>query len=320
MRRRDFIALIGCTAALPAAARAQPGAMPTIGYLAPAAETNRLAAFHQGLKESGYVEGQNLVVEKRFGQYEQIPAMAADLVRRKVDVILAGGTFSARSAKAATSTIPIVFVVGSDPVKLNLAASINRPGGNVTGILQVTHDILPKHLELLRDLMPKANVIGVLLNPSNPDAEAQTKEASAAAAKTGLSIHVVQASRESEIETAFAELGRRHAEAVVVASDGFFNAQPRPLTALAARHRIPAIFATRLFAEAGGLISYGASIAEGYRDAALYAGRILKGEKPADLPILQPTRFELIVNLKTAKALGLTIPETFLLRADQVIE
>jgi putative tryptophan/tyrosine transport system substrate-binding protein len=325
MNRREFITLLGGAAAWPLAARAQQPAMPVIGYLSVrSAETdNFLSAFRQGLAEMGFVEGRNVAIEFRWadGRSDRLPALAAELVARRVHVIAAGGgPAGAVAAKAATNTIPIVFTGGSDPVAAGLVASLNRPGGNATGVLNIASELTAKRLEVVRELAPAATVIGALRNPEYPEAEAQVREIEAAARHIGLALHLATASRESDFTPALAGLMWHRPGSLLIANDPFFAAQRKRLTALVADHRVPAIYSQREYAEAGGLMSYGTNFADLYRQVGAYTGRILKGEKPADLPVMQPTRFELVINLKTAKALGLEIPPTLLARADEVIE
>jgi putative ABC transport system substrate-binding protein len=302
--------------------------MPVIGFLnsgssgGQSAFVNYLAGFRQGLKETGYVEGQNVTIEFRWadGQYDRLPAMAADLVRRQVTVISAGGPPAATAAKAATTTIPLVFTVGDDPVKLGLVASLSRPGGNATGVNLMIEEMESKRLELLRELVPKATMIAVLLNSNNAAYETQSTHLKMAARAISQQIILLNASGEREIDAAFATMVQQRAGGLLVGSDPFFQIRQGQLIALAARHAIPAIYFDRQLVMAGGLISYGISIAEGYRQAGNYVGRILKGERPADLPVVQPTKFEFLINLKTAKALGLEIPFGLLATADEVIE
>jgi putative ABC transport system substrate-binding protein len=321
MRRRELMLLLGGAMTGPLAARAQQKAMPVIDYLSSTSAGPGLAAFHQGLGETGYIEGHNAAIEYRWaeGSYDRLPALAADLVHRKVDVIATVGTPSALAAKSATSTIPIVFSVG-DPVGNGLVASLARPGGNLTGISILTVELMPKRLELLSELAPQAGVIALLVNPNNAIAERIMRDVQEAAHAKAVQLHILKASTESEIDAAFATLVQLHIGALLVGTDGFFSSRREQLVALASRHAIPAIYEYREFAAAGGLISYGTSIPAANRQIGIYVGKILKGAKPADLPVQQPTTFELVVNLKTAKALGLSVPQSMLARADEVIE
>jgi len=327
MRRREFIALLsGAAAAWPLTARAQQPATPVVGFLHVAANNAFplfVAAFHKGLKERGYVEGQNVTVEYRWaeGQFARLPGLAADLVQRQVAVIATfGGAASALAAKAATTTIPIVFNVGGDPVKLGLVASLNRPGGNATGVNQFLDELSGKRLALLHDLAPTASVIALLVNPAGPNAATNLSETEAAAGKLGLRIARLNASDEGSINAAFASMPHTGATALLVGADVYFNSRRDQIVALASRAAIPALYEERDFAVAGGLISYGTNLRDVYHQQGVYVGRVLKGEKPVDLPVIQPTKFYLVLNLKTAKALGLTIPPTLLATADEVIE
>jgi putative ABC transport system substrate-binding protein len=325
IQRREFIAGLGGAVAWPLAARAQQPSMPVIGFLsAQSAElaSNFTAAFLQGLKESGYIKGQNVAVEYRFAdnQFDRLPAFAADLVRRRVAVIVANGVVEARTAKAATTTIPIVFATGFDPVASGLVASLNRPGANITGHTELAGELGPKHLQLLRELLPNAAVFGVLADPAFPDKQSRIADLQAAARTLGLQLIVVNARTDSDLETAFATFAQQHVGAVLVSPGSFYNLRMKQLVALAARHALPAIYPRSEYALAGGLMSYGTNGGYMWHQTGIYTGRILKGEKPADLPVQQPTKFELVINLKTAKALGLTIPETLLATADEVIQ
>jgi putative ABC transport system substrate-binding protein len=325
MRRREFISLLGgAAAAWPLAAGAQQH-IPVVGFLngaSPDSYADRVRAFRQGLSETGYVEGRNVAIEYRWadGEYDRLPALATDLVRRQVAVIVAGANAGALAGKAATTTIPIVFSIAADPVALGLVASLNRPGGNLTGVTNLNTELGPKRLELMRELVPPSSIIGVLVNPTNRNAETLSKELQAAARTMGLQIHILHASAERDFDTVFTTLVQQKVGGLVIGADAFFNSRSEQLAALAVRHTMPAIYQFREFAAAGGLMSYGGGFGESYRLAGVYTGRILKGEKPADLPVQQSTKAELIVNLKTAKALGLTIPLPLLARADEVIE
>lgn len=325
MKRRDFIAGLGSAALWPLAVRAQQPVIPMIGFLGSRAsgeDPQLLAAFRLGLKEAGYVEGQNLKIEFRFAdnQYDRLPTLAADLVQRQVALIVANGPAS-QAAKAATSTIPIVFTVGFDPVEVGLVASLNRPGGNVTGASILDVELGPKRLELLRELVPKATVVAMLVNPTDPVRAGNTSRAvQTAAATLGMQSKVLQASQDRDFDGVFASLRQMRADGLVIGGEPFFNSRSEQLGALTARHKVPAIFQFREFTAGGGLASYGASLTDSYRQVGLYAARILRGERPADLPIVQPTKFELMLNLKTAKALRLTVPPALLARVDEVIE
>jgi putative ABC transport system substrate-binding protein len=327
MRRRDFIkGIAGSAAAWPLAANAQVSTMPVIGYLTsrgPDDAPALLAAFRQGLKDKGFVEGQNVAIQYRFGenQNKRLPALAAELIHRQVDVIAALTTQAALAAKAATTTIPIVFETGNDPVQLGLVVSLNRPGGNITGATQTNVEIAPKQLELLHDLIPNATVIALLVNPADrATAETESKAVLAASRALGLELHVLNASTESDFEGVFANVRQLRAGGLVIATDALFTTHSEQLAALAMRHAVPAIYKGREFAAAGGLLSYGSDITESYRRAGIYTGRILKGDTPADLPVQQANKIELFINLKTARALGVTIPLPLLGRADEVIE
>ena len=330
MNRREFITLLAGAAVpsllWPLAALAQQVGMPVVGYLSAGLAVpseHLVAAFRQSLNEAGFAEGRNVAIEYRWaeGQYDRLPAMAADLVSRRVAVIITtGGTVSALAAKAATSTIPIVFVGGGDPVKDGLVKSLNSPGGNITGINQFASVLIAKRLELLREIVPKVTAIGVLANPSNPNAEPELKDLQAAAAASGCILHVASATAERDLDRAFQTIVARGAGALIVATDALFLNRRALVVSLASQYALPTSYTVREYPEAGGLMSYGANRSSLWHQAGAYAARILKGEKPADLPVVQPTKFELVVNLKAAKAIGLTIQETFLLRADQVIE
>jgi putative ABC transport system substrate-binding protein len=327
MKRREFITLLGgAAAAWPLAARAQRPAMPVIGFLSsrsPGESASVVAAFRAGLRESGFVEGQNLVIAFRWadGRYDRLPELAADLVALRVAVLFAaGGPPSALAAKAATSTIPVVFSAVNDPVRLGVVASLSRPGGNVTGMSILTSEMVAKSAQLLKELVPAATAIAYLVNPSNPSAEIYSKEAATVASALGIRVHVLDASTEHDLDEAFASLGKLGAGGLVVPAEPFFDSQRDRIVALAARYAVPASYTFREYVVAGGLMSYGASLPDSYRRAGIYVGRVLKGEKPADLPVMQPTKFDLVLNLKTAKALGLTVPDRLLALADEVIE
>ena len=325
MKRREFITLVGGAAAWPLAVPAQT-AIAIIGFLSSRSSGDSehlVTAFRLGLKETGYVEGDNAVIAFRWaeGRYDRLPAQAAELARQRVAVIVAaGGNVVAFAAKAATSTIPTVFIVGSDPVQDGLVASLARPGGNITGVTLITSELGAKRLGLLRELVPSAALIAVLLNPTSSASQQQSRDIEAAAGAIGQRIVMLGASNDRELETAFATLKQAQAGAIVIMPDPFFTTQRERLIALAGRHAIPAVYDSREYASAGGLISYGTRYTDTYRQAGVYTGRILKGTKPTDLPVLQPTSFELVINLKTAKALGLEVPPTLLARADEVIE
>ena len=326
MRRREFISLLGGAVAWPLAARAQQPAMPVIGFLDAGSAAERadvVAAFRKGLAEAGFVEGQNVTLEFRWAQnqYDQLPVLAADLVRRRVDVIAATGGPAALAAKAASATIPIVFRLAVDPIAAGLVASLSHPGGNVTGVTTLNLEVGPKRLEFLHELVPTATIMAALVNPTNPsNAEILSRDLQATARLVGLQLHLLHASSDADIDAAFATLTELRAGGLVIGTDAFFTDRNEKLAALALRYRIPTIYQSRAFVAAGGLMSYGGSFADSYRLAGVYTGRILKGEKPADLPVEQTTKVELFINLKTAKMLGITAPTSILVRADEVIE
>ena len=327
MNRRELLTVLGGSAAVwPFAALAQQKAMPVVGFLSvasPEVYAPNVSAVRRGLAESGYVEGKNVGIEYRWGEgdYERLPALAAELVRRNVDVIIAtGGTVSARAAKNATTAIPIIFVSGGDPVAAGLVASLARPGGNVTGVSIITVELMAKRLDLLTELVPQADTIAVLVNPNNPNTERMVRDTQDTARAKGVKVQVVNCGSAADFESAFANVAESRAGALAVAADAFFNTRHREIVALATRHKIPAIYEWREFVDAGGLASYGPNLLAIDRLAGIYAGRILAGVKAADLPVEQPTKFELVINLKTAKTLGLTVPQALLARADEVIE
>jgi putative tryptophan/tyrosine transport system substrate-binding protein len=326
MRRRQFLTLLGGAAAWPLAARAQQPPMPVVGVLSaewPDQFVDRLHAFHDGLRETGYVEGRNLAIEYRWaeGRNYRLQALAAELVRRQVSVIVtAGSTPAALATRAATTTIPIVFYMGANPVEAGLVSSLSRPGGNVTGVVTLNVEVTPKRLELLHELVPTATTIALLINPATSYAETMTRDLQAAARTLGVQLRVLHASSEYEFDAAFATLVQLRAGALVIGTDALFNSRSEQLAALTIRHAVPAVYQFREFAAAGGLMSYGTTVADTYRPLGVYTGRILNGEKPAELPVQQATRVELIINMKTAKALGLRVPLPLLGRADEVIE
>jgi putative tryptophan/tyrosine transport system substrate-binding protein len=327
LKRREFISLLGGTAAWPLAAGAQQAAMPLIGYLGVSSfeksAGRSLHAFKRGLAESGYVEDRNVTIEYRWAddEYDRLPALAVELVQRGVEVLVAAGSPAALPAKAATTVIPIVFMIGSDPVELGLVAGLNRPGGNLTGVAYLNVEVAPKRLELLHELIPTAKSIALLVNPANPVvADAQAKELQAAISTLGLNLMLVKASNPLEMEDAFATLVRERVEALQIGVDPLFGNHVDQLVALAARHKVPTIYPWREFTAAGGLMNYGSSIPDAFRQVGVYTGQILKGAKPADLPVQRPTKLQFVLNLKAAKALGLEVPPTLLARADEVIE
>src|SRR6478736_3920427 len=325
MRRREFVTLIGGAVAWPLAAQAQRPTIPVVGYLSAgtsSSDTRLVAAFVKGLGETGYEDGKTVQIEYRWAddQYDRLPSIAADLVRRQLVVIAAVTTPAARAAKAATATIPVVFTTIADPVQIGLVASLNRPGGNVTGVTILSVEVGPKLLELLHGAVPSATTIALLVNPTNPNAETQSKNTQEAARRLGLELHVLNASTERDFDAVFEKVRELRAGPLLIGQDVFFNAESAQLGVLTVRQAIPAIFPLPEFAAAGGLMSYGASRSDAWHQAGIYVGRILKGEKPAELPVVQPTRFELTINLKTAKTLGLTVPLSLLTSADEVIE
>jgi putative ABC transport system substrate-binding protein len=327
MRRREFVgSVIGMAFAWPLAASAQQPAMPVIGFLigsSPDWSTYNVRGFHKGLSETGYVEGQNVAIEYRWaeGHYDRLPALAADLVRRQVTVIVTGTTPAALAAKAATTTIPIVFEAGVDPVEVGLVASLSRPGGNITGVTNLSLAGTSKGLEMMHELLPTATIMALLINPTNPIMDPVTREVQAAARTLGLQLHVLSASTEHDFEAVFSTLVQLRAGGLMIGPDAFLEARADQLSALALRHALPTIYTGNVYAAAaGGLMSYGSSLRDAYRLAGVYTGRVLKDEKPADLPVMQSTKVELIINLKTAKALGITVPRILLARADEVIE
>jgi len=326
MRRREFIGLLGGLAAIPLTARAQQGAMPVVGYLSatsPDEGEPRAAAFRRGLQEAGYLEGQNVTIEYHWAeqQVDRLPAMAADLVKRHVAVIATGTTPAVLAAQAATTTIPIVFEVGSDPVRLGLVTNLNRPGGNITGVTSLIVEVAPKRLELLHELLPTAKVMALLVNPADRAlAQAQTRETLSAARNRGIELHVLNVRSEGDFDAVFADIKRLRVGGLVIGAGSVFLGGINKLAALTVRHAVPAIYQYRDFPTAGGLMSYGSDILDSYRLAGIHTGRVLKGENPAELPVVQATKFEFVINLKTAKALGLTIPNTLIGRADEVIE
>jgi putative ABC transport system substrate-binding protein len=325
IRRREFTTLLGGAAMWPVAARAQRSTIPVIGFLnadSPRGYARELSAFLKGLGESGYVDGRNVAVEYRWAEnrIDRLPAMAADLVNRRVDVIAATSTPAALAAKAATTSIPIIFETGADPVLLGLVASLSRPGGNVTGITQLSLEVNPKRLQLLHELIPNVGVMALLVNPSNGAAEFQSQKVLAAAKTLGLKLHVVNASTEHDFDSVFADLIRLQVGGLVIGGDAFFNGRVKQLAALTIQHAVPAVYQWRAFAAAGGLLSYGSELTDAYRLAGIYTGRILKGDKPSDLPVQQATKVEFFINLKTAKALGITVSLPLSGRADEVFE
>jgi putative ABC transport system substrate-binding protein len=323
MRRRLFISALGAAAVSPLALHSQQPSQPLIGYLDSGSEArSRVTPFREGLAKAGYVEGQNVAIEYRWaeGRYERLPELAADLVHRQVSVIAATSTPPALAAKAATQTIPIVFTTGNDPVALGLVASLNRPGGNITGVTRMNLELGPKRLELLHEMVPKATIIGLLLNPTNPNADSFEKEVGAAGDRFGLQMKVLHAQTDAELESTFDGLAARNIGALLIGADPFFNTRSEKLAELTVRHRMPSLYQYRAFVAAGGLVSYSASLDDSHREVGIYAGRILAGAKPGELPVMQSSILELIINLRTAKALGLTVPQLLLAQADEIIE
>ena len=326
MRRRHFITLVGGVAAWPIAARAQQPAMPVIGFLVSASAQGYgrvMGPIREGLKQAGFVEGENLAIEYRWADYhyDRLPKLAAELVQRRVSVIFTTGSIvSALAAKSATNSIPIVFANGSDPVRYGLVASLNRPGGNMTGVTFYNTELGPKRIGLLREILPKATIIGVLINPKNPNADDDTKDMQEAGRNAGIQVEIINASAESELDEAFAKVRQLHVDALIVHIDALFNAKYQEIIALAAQYAVPTMYATPQTTAAGGLISYSTDVDDMDRQAGMYIGKILKGAKPADLPVLLPTKFDLRINLKTARALGLTVPLIVQMTADKVIE
>jgi len=325
MRRREFLAAVGAAASWPLRARAQQAAMPTVGFLSSLSEATTghlVSVWRRGLSETGYIEGQTVAVEYRFadGQYERLPAFAAEFVRRRVSLVLAAAPPAALAAKIATTTIPIVFIVGLDPVAAGLVASLNHPGGNATGMSLITGPLGQKRLEILRELAPKMKLIPMLVNAASPDALPEVRDVQSAAQAMGLELQVVSARTPEEIDSAFAAFAQQRPDALLIGSDPFLMIRREQVVAAAARLKVPTVYPFREFAAAGGLMSYGTNIANAYRQAGIYSGRILKGDKTADLPVMQPTTFELVINLKAAKELGIDLPATLHARSDEVIE
>ena len=325
MRRREFLAAVGAAASWPLRARAQQAAMPTVGFLSSLSEatsTHLISAWRRGLSETGYVEGKTVAVEYRFadGQYDRVPAFAAEFVRRGLSLVLAAGPPAALAAKIATTTIPIVFIVGLDPVAAGLVASLNHPGGNATGMSLITGPLGQKRLEILRELAPKMRLVPMLVNAASPDALPELRDVQSAAQAMGLELQVVSARTPEEIDSAFAAFAQQRPDALLIGSDPFLMIRREQVVAAAARLKVPTVYPFREFAAAGGLMSYGTNIANAYRQAGIYSGRILKGDKTADLPVMQPTTFELVINLKAAKELGIDLPATLHARSDEVIE